>query len=78
LFKGIRTCTSTLDENIDTSAEEKIKELRNILKVLSKEDKIRAATKGNASTEAELQSNEVALYNAIQDAIADLKGINFR
>ena len=75
LFGKLRNCQTILDENIDSSAEDKIKALKKLLDNLTsttkKLDKVYA-------TEAEIQSKEVSLHNDILAAIAQLKGVNFR
>lgn len=75
LFGKLKGCQTILDENIDSSSEDKIKALRklmdNLQSVSRKLNKV-------YSTESEIQSKEVSLYNDILAAIAQLKGINFR
>lgn len=75
LFGKLRVCQPILDEKIDGSTEDKINALKELLNNLSsvtkKLDKV-------YSTEAEIQTKEVALHNAILAAIAQLKGVNFR
>lgn len=77
----LRECTTVLDENIDTSSEEKIKALKKLLSRLNV-----ASTSPNGSnplnkvysTQADINKKEVQLYNSILAAIAQLKGVNFR
>lgn len=75
LFGKLRNCQTILDENIDSSAEDKIRALKKLLDNLTsttkKLDKV-------YTTESEIQSKEVSLHNDILAAIAQLKGVNFR
>ncbi len=78
---NIRGCTTILDQSIDTTTEEKIAGLQKLLNELTK-----ATTEKDGanilnrvySTQAELNKQEVRLYNAILMAIGQLKGIEFR
>lgn len=76
--QGLRECTSILDENI-TNKEEQIKALNKLLRDLTTiYSKTNISFDKIYTTEQELQTKEVALYNSILMAIADLRGINFR
>lgn len=82
LFKSLRGCKTILDERIDSSSQDKIEALNKLLSVLkgatTKLGTTHSTLEKIYSTEAEIQSKEVALHNAILAAIAQLKGVNFR
>lgn len=77
----LKTSRSILDENVDATAEDKLKALKDLLKQLNS-----TYTKKNGtntldaiySTQSELKSKEISLYNEILMAISNLKGVNFR
>lgn len=77
MFKNLRTCLPLFDANIDTSSEEKIEKLQQLLKALIASDHGRKLDK-IYTTQTDLKSSPVDLYNSILQAIAQLKGINFR
>ena len=77
LFGKLRTCKSILDENIDGTSEDKIKALKKLLTTISQSDNAKIIDKVY-SQQSELKTESVDLYNSILQAIAQLKGINFR
>lgn len=74
-FTQLIGCQNILDENVDGTVDDKINALNKLLVEL---DRHFEKLKRTYRTEAELQSKEVALYNAILTAILDLKGIRFK
>ena len=77
LFGKLRTCRSILDENIDGSVEDKINALKELLNKISQSDNAKTLDKVYAD-QSELKGEAVDLYNTILQAIAQLKGVNFR
>lgn len=77
LFGKLRTCQTILDENIDSTNEEKIAALTKLLHNLTASDNMHTLDKVY-SNQHDLKLNSVDLYNSILMAIAQLKGINFR
>lgn len=74
-FGKFKSCRNILDANIDADSEDRLKALNKLLNDLSSFDK-----KLNKvyKTEADIQRNNVILYNDILMAIAQEKGVNFR
>ena len=79
-FRQLKSCVSVLDENINASVDEQIAALNNVLRIL-----LTATTRNGQTpldkiytTQKDLNSKEIALYRSILEAIANLKGINFR
>ena len=78
-FRNFSSCKSLLDQYIDSSSEDKIKALQQLLGYLQKEEnKMKESLGATYTNQMELQQKHVALYNAILVAIAQLKGVNFR
>ena len=77
LFGKLRTCETILDENVDNSSEDKIAALKKLLDRISQSDNAKILDK-TYSQQSELKSDAVDLYNSILQAIAQLKGVNFR
>ena len=68
----IRSCVTVLDENTDTSVDDKIKALAKLLHALTKESTEFHKTNifdRTYSTQAELNNPEIRLYNSILFAI---------
>ncbi len=77
LFGKLRTSLPVLDENINGTTEEKISALKELLNKISQSDNARTLDKVY-SEQSDLKSEAVDLYNSILQAIAQLKGVNFR
>lgn len=78
-FRNLNTCTTLLDDNLEKSKEDKIAALQKILKFMtSAKSGMSNKLKKTYTSQHDLQDPEIALYNSILFAIAELKGINFK
>lgn len=84
-LKAFRSCMTILDQNIDTSVEDKIQALQKLLNELVNNPDYQLAENLKqqlqnrvAKTQEDLSRPQVIVYNEIISAIAHLKGINLR
>ncbi len=80
-LSSLRECRTVLDENIDASAPDKIAALNKVLSILNTVTTSRTGYNyldKIYTNQAEINSKEVSLHNAILFAIAEANGIKFR
>lgn len=77
-LSGVKSAKSIIDKAIDGDVEDKVRAVQRLIQEMQSDHVIKARTAKTYTSQSDLQSKEIALYNAALQALAQLRGINFR
>ena len=77
-LSGVKSAKSVIDQAINGDVDDKIKAVQRLIKELQSDNVIKTRLSKTYTSQSDLQSKEISLYNAALQALAQLKGINFR
>ena len=77
-LSGVKSAKPIFDQAINGNVEDRIKAVQRLIKEMQSDNIIKTKISRTYTRQSDLQSKEILLYNTALQALAQLKGINFR